>query len=128
MLSYDGIIRKRLRLKGHPDIPPFQENTTDSAMLSAENLSGVAAEEVTEHHSSPLDSEIQPAGAQSRGGEQRESKEDGQNIHDTRTEAQKGHDEVSQKREKERLSKIAGKSYREHIDVSCCALRGRRVF
>lgn len=30
MLSYEGVIRKRLRLKGHPEIPPYKPQSVES--------------------------------------------------------------------------------------------------
>lgn len=127
MLSYEGIIRKRLHLKGHPEIPAYHDESPESAMLSAENLSGIGAGETAENPTSPVESEIQPGGSQSRDEDQQGVEEgrmnDDSRDKDTRTGAEVRHDETGQQREKERLSKIAGKSYREHIDVSYCTFR-----
>lgn len=30
MISYEGVIRKRLRLKGHPEIPPYKPQSVES--------------------------------------------------------------------------------------------------
>lgn len=123
MLSYEGVIRKRLRLKGHPDIPSFQEELPEPpALVSSEDPAASRSDD--EPAPAPAESksdgdihqrtdEIQPGRAEPPAVEGEDEIQK-----DTRTEAEKRHDEVSHQREKERLRKVAGKSYREHVEVS----------
>lgn len=122
MLSYDGVIRKRLRIKGQPEIPPYEEEEAETTVpVSADMPSAYRGNEnhadgngsVAETDEAQYDDvdEVEPV--QGDVGEVIGA----QNVQDTRTEAQKQHDEMLQRREKELLRKAASKSYREHVEV-----------
>lgn len=98
MLSYDDVIRKRLRLKNKPPIAPYeQESPADIARTNSQ----IIIEKIT------------PVAVAKRNSDEA----DGQR--DTRTEAQKQHDAMMRQREKDLLRKEAAKSYKEHVEVRC---------
>lgn len=123
MISYDGVIRKRLRIKGQPEIPPYEEEETPTTIpVSADVPSAPqrsegpadgssSAFDVDEAQYDDVD-EVEPVGGDIT------DVIGGQKVLDKRTEAQKQHDEVMERREKELLRKDASKSYKEQVEVS----------
>lgn len=100
MLSYDGVIRKPLRLKNRPPITPYEERFP----VDTSRADGGIYDEITPTKSAELD-------------EDRDERQV-----DTRTEAQKRHDDVMLQREKESLRREASKSYKERVEVRLCEL------
>lgn len=97
MLPYDGVIKKRLQLKGQLPIPPYAPAEIE------EGEEGSLRELRPSLPPNPPDVE-----AEITSGRQE----------DTRTEAQKKRDQVMLQREKEALRKEAEKSYKERVEVS----------
>lgn len=121
MMPYEGVIRKRLRLKGHPEIPPYEPTATSEGEAEAQSSEQTAVEgrpTEPEH-----DDEITPVrekrseGTASEEEEQRQRKDSGDKQRDKRTEAERRRDEIMTAREEERIRKDASKSYREEVDV-----------
>lgn len=122
MISYDGVIRKRLRIKGHPEIPPYEPaESTAVVPVSADipqpsshggaRQSDESAFDADEAQYDEVD-DVEPAGSLAGVIGARE-------VQDNRTEAQRKHDEMLKKREKELLTKAATKSYKEQVEVGC---------
>lgn len=113
MLSYDGVIRKRLRLKGHPEIPEYctpQSELAAAAEAKAQEETNGATE--VNRPSDEVAANVELKGEASADGQRAE----GEHEVDARTDAQKRHDKVATLREKERLRKLASQSYREKVD------------
>lgn len=138
MLPYEGVIRKRLRLKGHPEIPQYRD---DSASAEVPSASAPCAELQPQPPAARgegggvEEDEITPVGGGTgKGGE---SDDDNENeaatkrddkacvkeeieasaARDVRTETERRHDDAGLAREKALLRKEASKSYREKVDV-----------
>eukprot|EP00177_Eucheuma_denticulatum_P000880 GFKZ01001597.1.p2 GENE.GFKZ01001597.1~~GFKZ01001597.1.p2 ORF type:complete len:114 (+),score=13.69 GFKZ01001597.1:103-444(+) len=92
MLSYDGVIRKRLQLKGHPPIPPYSPQPDPEPQPPVQNPP-----------SAPTPSPTSPPSQSA--------------LRDSRTDAQKRYDEVLQQRENERLRREAQTSYKDHVEA-----------
>ncbi|CDF35697.1 FAM32A-like [Chondrus crispus] len=120
MLSYEGVIRKRLRIKGHPEIPPYERGEEKATIFASADIEPDAPQ-----------SEARPA--DERAVDADEAQYDDvdevepavgnladvigvQEVKDKRTEAQKQHDEILQKRETELLRKAATKSHKEQVE------------
>lgn len=119
MISYHGVIRKRLRLKGHPEIPPYKETATPSedAIPSSEQT---AVE--TPQPDPTEEDEITPVRPKHNTDDNVENEHnDRSDSHtgksDTRTAAEQRHDEIMLAREAEHLRKEASKSYSDKLNV-----------
>lgn len=95
-LSYDDVIRKRLRLKNKPPIAPYEQESPASTARTEDH---VAFEDIT------------PVAVTERNSDEAEEQVD------TRTEAQRRHDALMGQREKEMMRKEASKSYKERVEV-----------
>lgn len=124
MLSYEGVIRKRLRIKGHPEIPPYERGEDKATILASADIEPDAPRS----EARPADEgAVDADDAQYDDVDEVEPAVDNiaevigvQEVKDKRTEAQKQHDEILQKRETELLRKAAAKSHKEQVEV-CCA-------
>lgn len=122
MLSYDGVIRKRLRIKGQREIPPYEEEEAETTVPVSTGVP--SAYHGNENHADGNGSVAETDEAQYDDVDEIEPVQGdvgevigAQNVQDTRTEAQKQHDEMLQHREKEPLRRAASKSYREQVEV-----------
>lgn len=130
MMSYDGVIRKRLRLKGHPEIPPYVAPVDETALAatpsSEQTVTGPPA-----HADSNLNPGMQnekslhPQAREEEGGvgvagvveQGQEPEQEEEEEQDARTEAEKQHEKIMLQREEERIKRESSKSHREKIDV-----------
>lgn len=133
MLPYDGVIRKRLRIKRQPPIPDFVD-VADAAPTTSASVQPVGVGTSDIHDD--VD-EIQPAHPVERSTERvvdaddevpsedgdkpdeaDETEEGHSEVADKRTLAERRFDETAAAREEDRLHREATKSYREKVDVS----------
>lgn len=127
MISYEGVIRKRLRLKGHPEIPPYKppvQNDDPGSVHVADNPEEHPSSEHTQqdHQQHEDDDEITPVTNSQHDQSPSSSTPvptatDSADRTDTRTDAERRHDQIVLLREEQRLRKEASKSYREKVDV-----------
>lgn len=128
MISYEGVIRKRLRLKRHPEIPPYKPPVQNDDPVHADNPEEHPSSEHTHqdhqqhqhHHHDEDDDEITPVTNSQHDQSSSSSTPvptDSADRADTRTDAERRHDQVVLLREEQRLRKEASKSYREKVDV-----------
>lgn len=119
LISYHGVIRKRLRLKGHPEIPPYKErellkeDVTPSSEQTA--VEAPLPQHVEDNTITPV--RVEPNETDENADNEKAERTSPSAKNDTRTEAERRHEEILQAREEERLRKEASKSYREKVDV-----------
>ena len=116
MINYDNVIRKRLRLKRHPEIAPHPERVSEDRHIEENHqlLGDATVEKPIEDNESGAEQQdrLSPENTTT------ERSKEKQQI-DPRTEAEKKFDQVAVEREEERMRNEASKSYRARIDVSC---------
>lgn len=134
MLSYDGVIRKRLRLKNHPELPPYPASAPEPEPKEAPAAEVLPTSDVVPQaqevpaQESDADSEADyeapatdhaPPPTEDRPSVPDAAAEESEiaPVKDSRTEAQIRHDEIMERRELERMREQASHSYREKVDV-----------
>lgn len=115
MINYDHVIRKRLRLKGHPEIAPHPERVSEDRHIEENHqlVGDATVEKPVEDNDSGAEQQ-EKLSAEDTPAEGVKEKQQA----DTRTEAEKKFDQVAADREEERMRNEASKSYRSRIDVS----------